>query len=107
MAAAVCLPAFLVALGAERLFFAVADGVQAVGGDTELHQVILDGSSAAIAEDQVVFSGAAFVAMAFDGGLDLRMAAEEFGGFAKSLAGISADIGFVKVEVRVFHFLQE
>src|SRR4029077_912372 len=107
VATAVCLPALLVALCAERLFLAVADGVQAVRGDTELHQVILDGSSAAIAEDEVVFGGAAFVAVAFDGRLHLRVSPQKVGGLAESFAGVSADVCFVEVKVSVADFLHE
>src|SRR5580765_5170459 len=107
VAAAVCLPACLIALRAERLFLAVADGVQAVGGDAKMNKVALDGRSAAIAKDQVVFGGAAFVAMALDGGLDLRVFAEEVGGLCQSLACIGADVRLVEVEVGVLHFLEE
>src|SRR5579885_2231316 len=42
VAAAVRLPALLVVLGAEGLFLAVADGVQAVGGNAQRNEILLD-----------------------------------------------------------------
>ena len=86
VADAVALPAFLVALGAKLLFLAEAGGVEAIGGNAELNEVILDGRGAAIAENNVVFGGAAFVAAAFDGRLDLRIFAEEVRSPAESFA---------------------
>ena len=64
--AAILLPAGLVRLGAERRFLALGDDGDAIGGDTEADQVGLDGVGAAIAERQVVFGGAALVAVPFD-----------------------------------------
>jgi len=107
MAAAVLLPAFLVALGAEGLFLAEADGADAVGRDALRDDVLLDGSGAAVAEAEVVFGGAAFVAMALDGDLDRGIVAEEFGGLGEGGAGIGANVGLVEVEVSVANFLEE
>jgi hypothetical protein len=107
VADAVALPAFFVALGAKLFFLAEARGVETVGGNAELHEVILNGRGAAIAEDQVVFGGAALVAAALDGHFDLRILAQEVRGLAESVAGIGADVGFVEVEVGVLHFLEE
>ncbi len=107
MADAIALPALFRALGAELLFLAEAGGVETVGGNAELDKVVLDGGGAAVAEDEVVFGGAAFVATALDGGLDLRILAEEVRGLGESFAGVSADVGFVEVEVGVFDFLEE
>src|SRR5437016_937438 len=50
----VLLPARLVGLGAERLFFAVADGLDAGSIDAALRQGILHGAGAAVAQSQVV-----------------------------------------------------
>ena len=49
VASAVLLPAGFVALGAEGLFFAEADGADAVGGDAQGDEILLDGAGAAIA----------------------------------------------------------
>jgi len=67
------LPAVFGALGAERLFFAVADGADAVAGDAGAHECSFYGVSAVVAESQVVFGRAAFIAMAFDRETDSRM----------------------------------
>ena len=66
VAAAVLLPAGFVRLGAERRFLALADDRDAIGGDAKAHQVVLDGVGAALAKAEVVFGGAALVAVAFD-----------------------------------------
>jgi hypothetical protein len=54
MRAAIPLPAFLIVLGALRTLFAVADGSQLSGWDTELDEVIFGLLRATIAERQVV-----------------------------------------------------
>src|SRR5437763_639937 len=64
MAAAVLLPAGLVALHAEGLLLAEADGAEAVGGNAQRNHELLDGGGAAIAEAQVVFRGATLVGLA-------------------------------------------
>src|SRR5271168_2324044 len=107
VAATVLLPAFFVAFGAEGLFFAEADGAQAVGGDALRDEVLLDGAGATVAEAQVVFRGAAFVAMAFDGHSELRIVAQKFRGVRKSFAGVRANVGFIEIEIGVAHFLEE
>jgi len=67
VAAAVLLPAGFGALGAEGLFFAEAYGADAIGGDAQGDEILLDGAGAAIAKSEVVFGGAALIAVAFDG----------------------------------------
>src|SRR5581483_12185174 len=59
--APVLLPALLVGLGAERLLFAVADGLDAVGSNAGLHQGLLHGIGSVIAQRQVVLGGTALV----------------------------------------------
>src|SRR6266704_1604902 len=88
MAATVLLPATFVVLHAERLFLAVADGAQPVCGNSERDDVLLHGAGAAIAETQIVFGGAALVAVSFDGRLDLRVVLQEIRGFRERLAGV-------------------
>src|SRR5208283_3628176 len=107
MAAAVLLVTGFVGRGAEGLFLAVADGGEAVGRNAQADEILFDGGSAAITESEVVFGGAAFVAMAFDGDANLRVVAEEIGGFAESILGVSANIRLVVIEVGVTNFLEE
>src|SRR6266849_9346391 len=101
VAAAILLPAGFVALGAEGLFFAEADGAEAIGGDAQRDEILLDGAGAAIAEREVVFGGAALVAVAFDGHAKLRIVAQELGGRGERLASVLANVGFVEIEVSV------
>src|SRR5277367_441108 len=107
MADTVFLPALLVAVGAEGALFAQAGGRQAIGGDAEGDEVVFHGGGAAVTEDEVVFGGTAFVAVAFDGGADFRMVAQELGGLSESFASIGADVGFVEIEVGVFNVSKE
>src|SRR6476469_3340909 len=65
--AAVPLPAILVGFGTGGPFLAVADGLQPVAGNPELHQKILGGGGSAVAQSKVVLGRAAFVAVALDG----------------------------------------
>src|SRR6267154_1315460 len=80
VAAAVLLPAGFGALGAEGLFFAEAYGADAIGGDAQGDEILLYCAGAAIAKSEVVFGGAALVAMAFDGYANAGVIAQEFGG---------------------------
>ena len=107
MAAAVLLPAGLVGFHAEGLFLAIADRGEAVGRNAQADEILLDGVGAAIAESQVVFRRAAFVAMAFDGDAELRIVAEEVGGLAEGLASVSANVRLVVIEVGIADFLEE
>src|SRR5277367_2021570 len=61
--AAVLLPAFFRGLGAEWLLFAIAHNANAVGSDARLHQRLLGGVGAALAQREVVFVGATLVAV--------------------------------------------
>src|SRR3989442_600113 len=107
MAATVLLPATFVVLHAEGLFFAVADGAQPVRGNSERDDVLLHGAGAAIAEAQIVFGGAALVAVSFDGHLNLRVVLQEIRGLRERLAGIGTNVRFVVIEICIAHFLQE
>src|SRR5271166_5856224 len=66
MRAAVLLPASFVGFGTLRALLAVADGLQAIGGDAQLHQEILGGGGAAVTKREVVLGRTAFIAVAFD-----------------------------------------
>jgi len=66
LSAAVLRPGGLIAAGNSGVFLAVADGHNAVAGDADLGKVLADSLGAAFAEGQVVFLGAALVAVAGD-----------------------------------------
>src|SRR5271166_2413323 len=77
--AAVLLPATFVRFGAERLFFAVTDGFDAIAGDSSLDERILYGVGAIGAQGQVIFGRTALVAMALDGNVNVGMLLQELG----------------------------
>src|SRR5229473_4678740 len=99
MAAAILLPASLVVLHAERLLLAEADGAEAVGRDAQGHEILLDGVGAAIAKAEIVFRGAALVAVAFDGGFDRWVFLQEVRGRGERSAGVGTNVGFVEVKI--------
>ena len=104
MAAAVLLPAGFVGLHAEGLFLAEADGAEISGRNAEVDKVLLDGVGAAIAKSKVVFGGAAFVAVAFDGDVGEWVALEEGSGLFERYAGVRTNVGLIEIEVSVAHF---
>src|SRR5258708_17659551 len=101
VAAAILLPARFVVLVAEGLFLAEADGADAIGGDAQGNEILLDGAGAAIAEREVVFGGPALVAMAFNGHANLRVVAQAVGGFGELLAGIRANVSLVGIDISI------
>ena len=107
VAAAILLVARFGGFIAEGLFFAVADGAEAVGGDAQGDEILFHGGGATISQAEVVFGGAALIAVAFDGGFNVWIGAKEFGGGAESFASVGANVGFIQIEVRVFDFLAE
>src|SRR5260370_5117638 len=107
MAAAVLLPASLVALHAEGLLFAEADGAEAIGGNAQRNEVLLHGASATVAQAKVIFRGAALVAMTFDGDLEARIVFQEVGSLGKGRASIRANVSLVIVEISIAHFSRE
>src|SRR6266851_1345506 len=107
VAAAVLLPAGFVVLVAEGLFLAETDRGQPVGGNAQRNEVLLHGAGAAIAERQVVFRGAALVAVAFNGHAKLRIVAQKLGGLGERLASVGANVGLVEVEIGIAHFISE
>jgi hypothetical protein len=84
MCAAVGVPALFVALRAERLFLAIADGADAGGRNGQLYERLLGGRGAIVAECEVVLGRAAFVAVALDSEVNVRMLLEERGVRLKS-----------------------
>ena len=68
---------------------------------------MLDGAGATIAEREVVFGGAALVAMAFNGHANLRVVAQEVGGFSERLAGIRTNVSLVEIEIGILDILSE
>src|ERR1700722_14870093 len=100
---AILLVAILGGLHAERLLFAEANGVDAVGGDAQGDEVLLHGAGTTIAESKVVFGGTALVAMTFDGDAFGRIVAQVLSRLGKSRASIRTNVGLVEIEVGVFH----
>ena len=75
MAATILLIARLSGFIAERLFFAVADGAEAVRRNAQGDEILFYCGGATISETEVVFGGAALIAMAFDGGFNVWIGA--------------------------------
>src|ERR1700677_1137372 len=75
--APVPLPARFVLVGTLRPLLAVTDSLQTVGGNAQLHQEILGGAGAGVAQPQVIFGRAAVVAMAFHHNGGIRKIGEE------------------------------
>src|SRR5258708_33129930 len=107
MAAAVLLPAGLVAFVAEGLLLAEADGADAVVRNAQRDHVLLHGAGTAIAEAQVVFRGAPLVAVAFDGYLEPRIVFQEIRGLRERGTGIGTKVGLVVVEIGIADFSHE
>src|SRR6267143_2574939 len=104
MTATVLLPAGLVALVAEGLLLAEADGAEAIGRNAQRNDILLHGSGAAIAQGQVVFRGATLVAVALDGHFEPRIIFQEIPGLRERGAGIGTNVNLVVVEIGIAHF---
>ena len=104
---AILLPALFGGSGAERAFLAVADRFHPVGRNSQRNQELFCRRGAPVPQSQIVLRGTAFVAMAFDDDLQLRIGAQELSGLREGVASVSADIRLVIVEVSVLHFLVE
>src|SRR5262249_44174588 len=94
-------------LHAERLLFAEANGIDAIGGDAQGDEVLLDGAGTTIAESKVVLGGAALVAVAFDGDALGWVVTKILSRFTESGASVSARVSLVEVEVGVLHQAME
>ena len=75
--AAILLPAAFVLFHAERLFLAVADGLDAAGADSSGGQGTLHCAGTLVAQSQVVFGRAAAVAVSLNREVDAGVLAEE------------------------------
>ena len=64
------LPTIFAMIGADRLFFPITDRVDAISADALASQKLFGRVSPSVAESQVVFFGAAFIAVPFNGKLD-------------------------------------
>jgi len=64
-------------------------------------EILLDRAGAAIAEREVVFGGAALIAVAFDRDANLRISCAGSRGLASAGRAFSADIGLVEIEIGV------
>jgi len=92
-------------LHAEGLFLAPTGGSKAVGRNAEADEILLNGVGATVAEGEIVFGGAAFVAMAFDGDAGLGIVLEEVGGLLKSLTSVRTNFSGIVIEEGVADFL--
>src|SRR5262249_29108789 len=77
MTTAILLPASFVALCAEGLLLPVADRLDAAGVDSACHQRVFYGTGATIAQGQVVFGRAPFVAVSFDRDINVAVLTQE------------------------------
>src|SRR5215469_14332143 len=107
MPAPVLLPTGFVGLGAEWLFLAVADGLDAIGPDPSRDERILDGAGTAIPQSQIVFRRPAFVAVSFDGEAKVGMLLQESDVALHGGLLIEPDIGLVVIKVDIFDVLSE
>src|SRR6202161_2137341 len=104
---AILLIAVFRGLHAEGLFFAEADGVDAIGGGAQGDEVLLRGAGTTIAESKVVFGGTALVAVTFDGDALGRIAAKILSGLSEGSASVGTNVGFVEVKIGVANFTRE
>src|ERR1700721_2173858 len=74
--------------GAERAFFTVTDRFHAVGRNSQGSQELFRRCGAAVSKSEIVLRGAAFVAMAFDDYLHLRIGAQELSGLREGIARV-------------------
>ena len=78
--------------------FTVADDLDGGGVDSEVNQEVTHGLSALLSEGQVVFGGAAFVAVAFDDDA-LFYALKTAGGGSESALSFRSQVILIEVEV--------
>src|SRR5471030_1570796 len=98
-AATVAGPGAFVGTDNFRPFLAVADGLDAIGGQALRDQVLADGRRPALAEGEVVLARAALVAMAFDGDLVGRILFQPSSLLVQRRPAIGANRGHVGVEI--------
>src|SRR5215469_11537864 len=105
--ASILLPAGFVRFGAERLFLAKANCLDAVGADAGGNQGVLHRTGAAVAERKVVFRRPALVAVTLNRECDIRVLLQERHVRLNRGLLISANVGLVVVEINVFDVLAE
>src|ERR1700744_4412005 len=66
MSAPISLPAAFIRFRAYGAFFAVADRLQPLRRNSQLHEKIARGTGAPVAQPEVIFGGTAFVTMPLD-----------------------------------------
>src|SRR3989454_12813016 len=103
MPSPVLLPAGFVRLAAERFFFAVADGLDVVGGDATLNQGVAHRIGAGVAVGQVVFSRAALVTVSLDTKVDVLMLAEEFNDSLQRCFLIRTDVVLIVIVIYIHY----
>src|SRR5215831_3962832 len=104
MIAAVLLPAILVRISALRLFLAVADGLERVRANTILLQDLLGSVRTAFTQSQVVLSGTALVAVAFNLYAPALLL-DQLRSLCQRLLRIRTQVSLVVVEENVFDHL--
>src|SRR5580700_3147332 len=77
MRTTVLLPAIFARFGALRTLLTVADGLQTIRRDAQLHQEVLGRGCAAVAQRQVIFGRSAFVAVPFHHHREIRILLED------------------------------
>src|SRR4051812_11822598 len=107
MCAAVLLPARFVRFVAERLFLAVADGLDVPRRNSCLGQRVARRASAAVAQSKVVFRGATLVTVSLDRDLPIRMLLQERRIRGELLLRIRTDSVGVVIEEDVLHVRRE
>src|SRR5512133_3322841 len=107
MRAAILLPAVFAALGAEGLFFAIADGANTVRRYACLDQRSLRGVRAVVAQRQVVLGGTTLVAMSLDGELDRGVRLQEVGIRRNGRLIAGAKVVFIIIKEDVLHVTSE
>src|SRR5450755_896477 len=105
--APVLLPARFVAFRAERLFLAVADRLDAVRAYAGSDQSALHCAGSLVAQCDVVFGGAALVAVPLNSEVHVGMSVQELHVGRQGTLLIAADIRLVIVEINVLHILAE
>ena len=98
-AATIAGPAAFVGRHAQRTLFAVRDELHAVGVDTLRDQVLAHGVRTTIAESKVVFTGAALIAVTFDGQRTVRVLVEPLR--LRTEAGLVFSVEVITVEVEL------
>src|ERR1700747_2179609 len=107
MPAAILLPASFVAFRAERLLFAVADGLDTACNDSQCTQSSLHRAGTLVAQGQVELGRSALVAVSFDRYIDIRVLTEELRVGLQRRLLVATNIRLVVVEVDVLDVLTE